>query len=340
MFIAGDAGGTSTRAVAIDATGNVLGYGRSGGGNPTSAGIEGAVASIGAAVERATAGLAADEVESVAVAMAGEQTAAFTSQLTERLGRLGLGPAVLQPDLLAMFHSGTYRPEGYGLIAGTGSIAARIRDGALHRVVGGKGWLLGDAGSGFWIGHRVARAVVAALDGQGPPTTLTPLMLEAMGIADEPERPAVRGLVSVLYARRPVQLAEFAPLAFAAAAADDPVAREILAEGATALADLLHTVREPGLTGPVVVGGSALVRGYLAGPAELQDRLGLPTDDVVAVQRRGRGRRRADPARSRHRRGRGDLPAAPEPESRPTPDSATRVSATVRRVAGSRGRLA
>ena len=40
---------------------------------------------------------------------------------------------------------------------------------------------------------------------------------------------------------------------------------------------------EPGLTGPVVVGGSALVRGYLAGPADLQDRLGLPTDEVVAV---------------------------------------------------------
>ena len=39
-----------------------------------------------------------------------------------------------------MFHSGTYRPEGYGLIDGTGSIAGRgIRDGALHRVVGGQG---------------------------------------------------------------------------------------------------------------------------------------------------------------------------------------------------------
>src|SRR5215207_3736387 len=100
MFIAVDAGGTSTRAVTVDGTGNILGYGRSAGGNPTSAGIGAAVSSIRAAVESATVGLAANEIEAVAVAVAGEQTEAFTSQIAEGLGRLGLGPAVLQPDLL------------------------------------------------------------------------------------------------------------------------------------------------------------------------------------------------------------------------------------------------
>ena len=182
MFIAVDAGGTSTRAVAVDAAGQVHGYGRAGGGNPTSAGIPAAVAAIGAAVERAVAGLPRIEAESVVIALAGEKTAEFTTQVSERLGRLGVGRVVLQPDLLAMFHSGTYRLDGYGLIAGTGSIAARIRDGALHRVVGGRGWLLGDAGSGYWIGHQVARAVVSALDGQGSATALTPLVLTALGI--------------------------------------------------------------------------------------------------------------------------------------------------------------
>ena len=280
MFIAGDAGGTSTRAVALDATGEVFGYGRSGGGNPTSAGVTGAVAAIGAAVEGALARLSAGEVEAVVLALAGERTDAFLTQLTECLDRLGLRPAVLQPDLLAMFHSGTYRLDGYGVIAGTGSIAARIRDGELDRVTGGKGWLLGDAGSGFWIGHQVARAVVSALDGQGPPTALTPLVLSALGISAEPARSAVRQLVSALYARRPVQLAEFAPLAFAAY--EDPVARAILAEAADALADLLATVQEPGLGGPVVLGGSVLVRGFLPGPAELRERLKLPEEVVTA----------------------------------------------------------
>jgi N-acetylglucosamine kinase-like BadF-type ATPase len=279
MFIAVDAGGTSTRAVAVDRTGHVLGYGWAGGGNPTSAGIPAAVAAIGAATEQAVTGLPAGDVEAVGIALAGEKTEAFSTQLSECLGRLGPGRVVLQPDLLAMFHSGTHRLDGYGLIAGTGSIAARVRDGRLHRVVGGRGWLLGDAGSGFWIGHRVARAVVAALDGQGPPTALTSSVLTALRI-DATSEPALPRVVSALYARRPVQLSELAPLAFSAA--EDPVAQAILDQAAAALADLLATVREPSLTGPVVVGGSVMIRGFLAGPPDLRVRLGLP-DDVVPV---------------------------------------------------------
>ena len=280
MFIAVDAGGTSTRAVAVDRAGHVHGYGRAAGGNPTSAGIPAAVTAIGAAAEQTVAGLPPGDVEAVGIAMAGEKTDAFSTQLSECLGRLGLGRVVLQPDLLAMFHSGTHRLDGYGLISGTGSIAAQIRDGRLHRVVGGRGWLLGDAGSGFWIGHRVARAVVSALDGQGPPTTLTSLVLTALGIDDTGSGAVLPQVVSALYARRPVQLSEFAPLAFAAL--EDPVARAILDDAAAALAHLLATVHEPWLTGPVVVGGSVMIRGFLAGPPDLRDRLGLP-DDVVPV---------------------------------------------------------
>ena len=280
MFIAVDAGGTSTRAVVLDAAGSVLGNGRSGGGNPTSVGVTAAVAAIGAAVEGAIVRVPASDIEAVVLALAGERTDAFTTELSECLGRLQLGPVVLQPDLLAMFGSGTYRLEGYGVIAGTGSIAAQIRDGSLHRVVGGKGWLLGDAGSGFWIGHQVARAVVSALDGQGPDTALTPLVLDALRIPAEPATSALRQLVSALYARRPVQLAEFAPLAFGAY--EDPVAKDILSTAADALADLLAAVQEPGLDGPVVLGGSVLVRGFLAGPAELRHRLRLPEEPVLA----------------------------------------------------------
>ncbi|WP_435822210.1 BadF/BadG/BcrA/BcrD ATPase family protein [Actinacidiphila alni] len=36
----------------------------------------------------------------------------------------------------------------------------------------GHGWLLGDEGSGFWLGNRAVRAALEALDGRGPWTTL------------------------------------------------------------------------------------------------------------------------------------------------------------------------
>jgi N-acetylglucosamine kinase-like BadF-type ATPase len=288
MLLAVDAGGTSTRAVALDNSGHVYGYGRAGSGNPTSVGIDNAVFAIAEAAAVAGADLPGHTDSFAVLAMAGVKGSRFREQITARLASLGWAQVVLSHDLLGIFYSGTYLSDGYSLIAGTGTVAARIRDGRLDRVVGGKGWLLGDAGGGFWIGRRVARAVVAALDGQQEPTALTGLVLAAMGIACETEAPedrarALAELVPAIYARQPVQLAEFAPLAFAVH--DDPTARRILVAASEALAGLVAAVRAPDLDGPVIGGGSVLVRGLLAAPPELRAALVPPAGhtDVVPV---------------------------------------------------------
>ena len=257
--------------------GAAYGYGRAGAGNPTAAGIGEAANAIGLAAEQATAGLTGSERPALAlIAMAGEKTAAFRRQVSGRLAALGISEVVLEHDLLGMFHSGTAAQDGYALIAGTGTVAARIRGGRLDRVVGGRGWLLGDAGGGFWIGHAVARAVVASLDGQGQGTKLTGLVLEALGIEADTATPAgsaeaLRQLVSALYARPPISLAQFAPLAFAAH--EDRVARPILVAASASLADLLAAVRAADLPGPVVVGGGVIVHGMLAAPPSLKAQL-------------------------------------------------------------------
>ena len=284
-----DAGGTSTRAVVLDGAGHAYGYGRSGVGNPTAAGVRDAVNAIGLAAEQAIAGLAASELPALAlIAMAGEKTPALEEQVAGRFAAMGVPQVVLDHDLLGIFHSGTAARDGYALIAGTGTVAARIRGGRLDRVVGGKGWLLGDAGGGYWIGHSVARAVVASLDGQSQDTALTRLVLNAMGIEADTttlagRAEALRKLVSALYARPPISLAEFAPLAFAAY--EDRVARPILVAASAALADLLAAVRAPDLPGPVVVGGSIIVRGMLAAPPSLGAELVPPAagDSVISV---------------------------------------------------------
>jgi glucosamine kinase len=286
MFLALDAGGTSSRAVVLDTSGRVYGYGRAGTGNPTAAGIDPAVTAIGAAAEQAVGGFTGSERPAVAlVVMAGEKTTAFREKLFDRLAGLGIRQVVLDHDLLGIFHSGTAAEDGYALIAGTGTVAARIRNGRLDRVAGGKGWLLGDAGGGFWIGQTVARAVIASLDGQAQDTALTGLVLEAMRIEADlstvaGRAQALRQLVSALYARPPITLAEFAPLAFTAH--DDQVARPILVSASAALADLLAAVRSPDLTGPVVVGGSVIVRGMLVAPPGLRAAL-VPLESGDAV---------------------------------------------------------
>src|SRR5215217_1934342 len=44
---------------------------------------------------------------------------------------------------------------------------------------GGHGYLLGDEGSGYWIGREAVRAALRAADGTGPPTVLAALVQEA-----------------------------------------------------------------------------------------------------------------------------------------------------------------
>jgi glucosamine kinase len=287
IFLAVDAGGTSTRAVVLDNSGAAYGYGRAGGGNPTAAGISDAANAIGDAAEQALAGSIGSGRPTLAVvAMAGEKSAGFREHVSARFATLGVDQIVLEHDLLGMFHSGTAERDGYALIAGTGTVAARIREDRLDRVVGGKGWLLGDAGGGFWIGHAVARAVVASLDGRGEDTALTGLVLQTVGIEADTDTLAGRGdalrqLVSALYARPPVSLAGFAPLAFAVH--DDQVARAILVGASAALADLLSAVRVPDLTGPVVVGGSVIVHGMLAAPPGLRAELVPPAGDDSVI---------------------------------------------------------
>ncbi len=289
MFLALDAGGTSSRAVVLDTAGRAHGYGRAGCGNPTAAGIRDAVNAIGVAAEQALAGsTGSNRPASALLAMAGEKTPAFREQVSGRLAALGVRRVVLEHDLLGIFHAGTATLDGYAVIAGTGTVAARIRGGRLDLVVGGRGWLLGDAGGGFWIGHAVSRAVVAALDGQGQSTSLSNLVLQALGIESDTttsagRAEAVRQLVSALYARPPITLAEFAPLAFAAH--EDRVARPILVGASEALADLLSAVRAPDLPGPVVVGGSIIVRGMMTAPASLQAELVplMPGGTVIPV---------------------------------------------------------
>jgi N-acetylglucosamine kinase-like BadF-type ATPase len=268
-ILAMDAGGTSTRAVTLDATGRCLGYGRAGTGNPTAAGIDHAVEQLALAAERAS--VSTPEPASLTViSLAGSTSGPFTERLGAKLSALGFeAPPILQPDLLGTYFSGTIASEGSALIAGTGAVAGRIAEGRLDFTRGGTGWLLGDDGSGFWIGQRVARAVVADLDGLGPATVLTEHVLASFGI--EPEVSPLRGrpfalirLMEQLYALRPVDLARLAPSAFGAV--KDPVARDILSGAADALAQLLAATRGPDDGGPIVLGGSILAAGLRVAP--------------------------------------------------------------------------
>ena len=282
-----DAGGTSTRALVVEAGGRCLGFGRSGSGNPVSSGPDEAAGSLAASAlaALATARCAPGDVELVLLAAAGAGSPAHREGLTRRLADAGLtGRLVFASDLLATFCSGTHLLAGYGLIAGTGAAAVRVVDGRQDGVADGLVWLLGDEGSGFWIGHQVVRAVLADLDGRGRPTALTAALRERLQVADDlPPRQAAEAITRVLYLARPVRLADLAVLAFAAAG--DPVADGVVAGAARGLATTLRAVTAPEVDGPVVLGGGVLGRSRVLRDAVLSTYAdGGPRPETLVVQ--------------------------------------------------------
>jgi N-acetylglucosamine kinase-like BadF-type ATPase len=279
ILLAVDAGGTSTRAVALSTDGLCVGYGRAGSGNPISSGTEHAAREVAAAARAALEGASVTSVaRSTVLAMAGSRTYVSTDWITSALTAIGVrGSVVLESDLLATFCSGAWGSNGYAVVAGTGAAAIRVRDGRQDLSADGLGWLLGDDGSGFWIGNRVVRAAAAQLDGRGPATALTGLALAAADIpADagtepgEDGRPeALRLLLDTVYGLRPIELARFAPLVFEAG--DDPVAVQIIADARAALHTTLAAIDTAQVIGPVVCGGGVL------------GRLGMPIDGLAGA---------------------------------------------------------
>jgi N-acetylglucosamine kinase-like BadF-type ATPase len=248
-----------------------------------------ALASVAAACRDALAGaqMPAQAVEVLFVAMAGGAADGELLAHTDPLRELGIPVApVFGGDALALFCSGTWRQEGYALIAGTGAVAVSVEAGEVVTSADGMGWLLGDSGSGFWIGRRVVRSALAALGRRGPQTALTGLLLADLGLAPgdfawmgEGRPPELAAAMGALYQLRPVELARFAPLAFKAG--DDRVAARIVSDAGQALAATLGAVMDPARPGPVVLGG-----GTLTHHPELVRRVveGIPEGAATQVQ--------------------------------------------------------
>jgi glucosamine kinase len=170
-------------------------------------------------------------------------------------------------DLEVAFAAGTPEPDGSVLVAGTGATAGAVIDHRLTRTADGHGWLLGDDGSGFWLGREAVRAALHTLDAGEPPGRLVASVLRQLE-ADEADdevgsAPAGREadrrrdrVIQAVNARPGVELSVLAPLVSAAYRAGDPQARSIVEGAAAALLATLGRIRDPAETTPVVLAGS------------------------------------------------------------------------------------
>lgn len=191
LVIGVDAGGTRSRACLTGAAPGaaVLGRGSGGPGNALSVGRADLTRHLSDAVAGALAeALPAcpDARSRVAAAFGGFAGAAVgigpergqrlaVSCLRDALAANGITGAAVDAggDTEVALAAAPGAPaDGLVLIAGTGAIASRIAGRRRAGVVDGHGWLLGDRGSGFWLGREAVRLALEALDGRGPWTVL------------------------------------------------------------------------------------------------------------------------------------------------------------------------
>jgi glucosamine kinase len=267
LVLGGDLGGTSTRILVVGTDAGVRGRSTAGGGNPISH-PAGAAAALGTALRAALAGVDPGRVEASVIGVAG-WSALRTPPVAARFGQVWADAGLTcdpgyAPDLEVAFAAGTPEPDGSVLVAGTGATAGAVAGHQLTRTADGHGWLLGDEGSGFWLGREAVRATLRALDAGDPPGRLVGSVLRELagpGAVDELARaPGGTGrcrdrVIEAVNARPGVLLSALAPLVSAADQDGDPAARSIVERAAAALLTTLGRIRGDGETTPIVLAG-------------------------------------------------------------------------------------
>ena len=245
-------------------------------------------------VARALAGMDGTEAASIrgiAAGIAGLETnIADPASYVPRLRRLVPGARVaLAPDMITA-HLGALGTGGAVLAAGTGSVALGTDLASRWRRVDGWGHLIGDLGSGAWIGTRGLQVGAAAADGRDPTGSA---LYDALAARLGP----LTAWPAAIYHRadRAGVLADLAFVVQDCAREGDAGAHAILRQAAGLLADTLLAALVDGIPLVVALVGGLVSDGSLVGDlvttevarrrpdVELRPALGTPLDGAVRL---------------------------------------------------------
>jgi glucosamine kinase len=239
-----DAGGTGSRALLLDHAGVQVGRGDGGPGNPMAGPV--AVQRIGATVRAALRGHDPARVGFAVVGIAGLSSLAnhaVRDAFAAEWRAIGLScPVRIVGDAVTAFAAGAPgETRGAVLIAGTGAVAALVDGLEVRRTADGHGWLLGDEGSGVWVGLQAVRSAVRRTSALGT------AVMEHAGTRTPDE------LIAWATRQSPRAFARLAPLV---CTTRDAEAERIVAEAVDRLLATVAELDHP--DGPVVLAGGLL----------------------------------------------------------------------------------
>jgi N-acetylglucosamine kinase-like BadF-type ATPase len=235
-----DAGATKTVCLLADGEGRIIGEARAGGANLQAEGELGVEKILHAVMDEATNG-ATPEVGAVCLGMAGVDRDPDMEVVRGIMRRIAARTrTVVVNDALVALVAGVGEAAGIVIISGTGSIAYGRNSRERAARAGGWGHILGDEGSGYWIGRQALRAVARAADGRGPATTLTERVLNHFEVARAAD------LIGEVYERerRHHVLAQLARVVQRARDDGDEMATAILEQAARELVTAARSVAE------------------------------------------------------------------------------------------------
>jgi glucosamine kinase len=258
-----DGGATKTLAAVLDLREGSIHLGHGGPSNEDAVGAKAAVEALLEAAQEAIdgAGTETGQLSAAVLAIAGTDTDSIKHHIHRARG----DSWTVVNDVVGAWATATGCSPGVAAIAGTGSNVFGVGEDGRSWRTGGWGHLLGDEGSGYWLGVESIRAALRDRDASGPPTRLGE---EASAFFDVP---SIEALASLVYSK-PLTKGEIAAFAVRTAKlADegDDVARELFARGAQLLGgQIVAVIAQTGLRGRFPVGliGSA----YKAGPVFME----------------------------------------------------------------------
>lgn len=279
VVLAIDGGGSTLRAalVAFNTTGGplTLHEERRGTVNPSLIGREAAAALIHEAIAPLIAA-SPGPIAAVGIGVAGASPVYADAWLRSVVGAVLPGvPVATGTDIEIALVGAHGRRHGLIVAAGTGSVALAIVEDGPAAQAGGWGYLLGDEGSGYWIGCEGLRHVTAWED--APDRQDAFLAQVIMAAIDVPQPRQVIGWV---YRGGPPDvkaIAALAPVVLSVAEAGNEAALAIVDRAAHHLAALAASARHKAGADhlPIAFGGSLLTAKNPLSRA-LAQALGLP----------------------------------------------------------------
>lgn len=215
-----DGGGTKTEFALADSNGNIQKSVCLGSSNPSDIGIENTLNILRTGITEVCGEIPKRNI-SVFAGIAGGTTNGIYEQINYFLSKFGFAEAKNGSDAMNAVAASLGNEDGITVIMGTGSVVFAQTKGKLHRI-GGYGYLLGDAGSGFSLGREAILAALCAEDGSGEVTTL----YEAVR-----QKCATESVIESLgkfYSGGKREIAQYAPLVLQEYINGDKVAERIL----------------------------------------------------------------------------------------------------------------